>query len=203
MNPPDPDESLIDPYSTLDLLDRIKGGDETARDDLFRRFSPALERLIHGRLPAAARGVLDTQDATQEICVKVFRSLERFEHRGVGSFWGYLRQVTLNYLRDLPRTPRKLKQDGSLPEETWKQPASADLPPEISMLRREELDAFEKALEVLGDKHRSALLMRLELDLDYKFIARECDFPSPDAARMAITRALQQVCTEMTGDQES
>ena len=37
----------------------------------------------------------------------------------------------------------------------------------------------------------------LELDLDYDTIAEECGYPSPDAARMAIRRALAQVCKKM------
>ncbi|MFG0319797.1 MAG: RNA polymerase sigma factor, partial [Planctomycetota bacterium JB042] len=159
-NPPIPDV-----LNTADLLSRVRSGDEGARDELFRRYRVPLERFLHGRLPPAARGVLDTQDATQEVCIKVFRSLERFDHRGIGSFWAYLRQAAMNWVRDLAKTPGKLRRAGSLPEETHAQPAGPGRSPLAEVLTGEDLAAFEAAVGKLEEKPRLALLMRLELDL--------------------------------------
>ena len=61
------------------------------------------------------------------------------------------------------------------------------------MVRKEELARFDEALVDLDERPRNALLMRLELDLDYATIAGECGYPTPDAARMAVTRVLEQV----------
>ena len=195
--------SSADPMSdgieaTFDLLSRVRAGDDIAREDLFRRYQPALQRFLHGRLPSQARGVLDTQDVVQEACVRVFRSLDRFDHRGVGSFWAYLRQVAMNLVRDLPKTPGKLSLASPMPDESWAQPASDGPSPGTSALRREELEGFERALATLPEDKRNAVLMRVELDLDYRLIAEECGFPSPDAARMAISRSLEQIAREMS-----
>lgn len=200
--PDRPHPPVADVLNTGDLLSRVRGGDEGARDELFRRYRLPLERFLHGRLPAAARGVLDTQDATQEVCIKVFRSLGRFDHRGIGSFWAYLRQAAMNWVRDLAKTPGKLRQASSLPEETRSQPAGSARSPLAEALTAENLAAFEAAVLTLDEKPRNALLMRIELDLDYRVIAEDCGYPSPDAARMAVTRALERVATEMSGDGE-
>ncbi len=191
-----------DILATSDLLARVRRGDDAARDDLFLRFRVPLERFLHGRLPSAARGVMDTQDVTQEVCVKVFRSLDRFEHRGIGSFWAYLRQAAMNTIRDLPKTPGKLSQAAALPEASRYHPAQRGPSPDRALLQQEDLLAFERALETLPERQRHAVLMRLELDLDYKWIASECGFPSPDAARMAVSRGLELVAKEMSDGRE-
>src|SRR5690606_9025415 len=135
-----------------------------------------------------------------EVCIKIFRSLERFDHRGIGSFWAYVRHAAQNWVRDLAKTPGKLRQAVSLPEETHAQPAGRAPSPLAEALTGEDLAAFEAAVETLEEKPRLALLMRLELDLDYKVIAADCGYPSPDAARMAVTRALERVALEMSRD---
>lgn len=187
-----------DILATSDLLSRVRRGDEAARDDLFRRFRVPLERFLHGRLPSAARGVMDTQD----ICVKVFRSLDRFEHRGIGSFWAYLRQAAMNTIRDLPKTPGKLSNADALPEASRYHPAQEGPSPDRSALQQEDLAQFERAIATLPERQRHAVLMRLELDLDYKWIAAECGFPSPDAARMSVSRGLELVAKEMSRGRE-
>lgn len=50
----------------------------------------------------------------------------------------------------------------------------------------ERLLAIEDALQRLPGAERDAVLLRLEVDLPYEVIARECGYPSADAARMAI-----------------
>ena len=202
MSPDMPPAVPQDIEATLALLSRARSGDDVARDDLFRRFQPALLRFLHGRLPTSARGVMDTHDVAQEACVRVFRSLDRFDHRGVGSFWGYLRRVAINVVRDLPKTPGKLSLARPLPDESWRQPQAAGHGPAQKALHNEQLEAFERALGTLSEERRQAVLMRVELDLDYRFIATECGMTSPDAARMAITRALQHIAVEMSRDGE-
>jgi DNA-directed RNA polymerase specialized sigma24 family protein len=65
-------------------------------------------------------------------------------------------------------------------------------------LSEEQFQAFEKALEKLSDQQRQAVLMRLELELDYDVIAAECGYPSANAARMGIARTLGRIGKEMS-----
>src|SRR5690606_20984688 len=152
MNPSEPGPGAANPplhdvLNTADLLSRVRAGEEGARDELFRRYRVPLERFLHGRLPPAARGVLDTQDATTEGCIKTVRSLERFDHRWIGSFWAYVRHAAQNWVRDLAKTPGKLRQAVSLPEETHAQPAGRAPSPLAEALTGEDLAAFEAAVE--------------------------------------------------------
>lgn len=188
--------AAIDVAATAMLLARIQGGDEHARDDLYLRFEGPLLRFLHGRLPSAARGVLDTHDAAQEICLKVFRSLGSFEHRGVGAFWAFLRSAALNYVRDLSRTPNKLSRGEPLMEASQAPPVAASAPLD-RVIRGEDFESFERSVAVLDDRTRGALLMRFELDAEYSVIAEEFGYASSDAARMAVTRAIDRVAAEM------
>ncbi|MEW6747737.1 MAG: hypothetical protein AB1486_33835 [Planctomycetota bacterium] len=65
------------------------------------------------------------------------------------------------------------------------------------LLVREQFESFEKALLVLSERKRWALLLRLELGLDYGAIARECSYPTSNAARMVVQRSLERVAMEM------
>ncbi len=67
---------------------------------------------------------------------------------------------------------------------------------------REAAEAFDRALEHVPDPVRRGLVMRLELGLEWNVIARDCGFPSPDAARVAVKRALGEVAKEMAGHGE-
>jgi RNA polymerase sigma-70 factor, ECF subfamily len=164
------------------------------------RYRPALERFLHSRLPPRVRRLEDTQDAVQEVLLRAHRTLERFEYRGVGSFWAYLRTIARNYA--LHAGEKRAAGDRSLPEDSFLAPVAPDLAPLLALVGREQVEAFERALTVLPEPTREALLMRLELGLGYAEIAAESGYPSADAARMAIARALERVGREM-GSAES
>jgi RNA polymerase sigma-70 factor, ECF subfamily len=187
----------IDVAATAAILGRIRAGDPAAREDLFKRFEAPLLRFLHGRLPPLARGMFDTHDAAQEVCMKVFRTLGSFEPRGVGAFWAYLRNAALNFVRDLTRTPGKWSPGESLGAESRVDYAALSNAPLSKVIQTEDLAAFERSIAVLDERARTALLMRFELDAEYADIAQECGFASPDAARMAVSRAIEKIAAEM------
>src|SRR4030095_913756 len=82
--------------SSYELVIRARGGDQEALNDLCARYLPRLQRWAHGRLPASARGALDTHDLVQETMTNVVQRLDKFEPRHEGAFQGYLRQALLN-----------------------------------------------------------------------------------------------------------
>src|SRR5262245_60264019 len=89
--------------STEDLLARVRQGDRDALDALIDRCLPALRRWARGRLPAGARGLLDTQDIVQDAMVRALDHLDTFESRHEGALQAYLRQAVINRIRDEAR----------------------------------------------------------------------------------------------------
>src|SRR2546426_3586818 len=87
-----PEVPLLSDEPTIELVVRARAGDRMAMEALLERCLPPLKRWAHGRLPAAARGHLDTGDLVQEAAMHVLRCLDRFEPRHVGAMQAYLRQ---------------------------------------------------------------------------------------------------------------
>ena len=192
MEPAPPSDLL----ATADLLARIRGGERGAADDLFRRYRPRLLAFVHSRVPPSARATADTQDVVQEVCVKILRSLDRLHDRGIGSFWGFARTLAKNHLVDLARRGGA-RREGKLASDSGAAPADPADGPLRALCGGEAAAAFDRALEGLPPRVRDGVVMRLELGLDWDSVAREGGFPSADAARVAVKRALAFVAKEM------
>ncbi len=195
---PDPSSDRTNLLATSDLLTRARSGEKQAIEALIVRYRQPLEQLLHLRLAPNARRLLETQDLVQEVLTRALRLLPRFEYRGIGSFWSYLRSVALNYLRESTRKVSRLEPLASTEDDADLR--SSEPGPMQQTSRREEFLAFEKALTGLSERAREALLMRIELEQPFGVIASECQFPSADAARMAVMRAIKQVSQEMSRD---
>src|SRR5436309_7978487 len=76
---------LLSDEPTIELVVRAQNGDRAAVEALLQRCVPRLRRWAHGRLPAAARGGLDTEDLVQESVLHVLGRLDAFEPRHVGA----------------------------------------------------------------------------------------------------------------------
>ncbi len=193
---PNPSRVRVDPalLETGDLVERSRRGDRVARETLFLRFREPLSRFLHLRLPAPARGLLDTEDVVQEVCAIALASLDRFEYRGIGSFWAYLRRVGRNRVAKAWRRSVLAPAAVSGP---LRDPMATASSPLCALVGKEELEAFEEALGRVPARSREALLLRFELGLGFESIAAECGFPSADAVRMAIGRAMERVAREL------
>lgn len=179
--------------STHALLDRVAAGDAEALDRLLRRCLPALRRWARGRLPAWARDLLETDDLVQETLLRTMRSLEAFEPEHSGAFHAYLRRGVLNRIRDEIRRVRRQPRQGDVLE------AVADRRPSPleEAVGWQALGRYERALERLAPPEREAVFLRVELGYPYREVAAALGKPSPDAARMAVSRALIRLAEEM------
>src|SRR5438477_7747364 len=97
--------------TSVELLARARAGDEVALNDLCARYLPRLQKWAHGRLPAWARGALDTHDIVQDTLAQVVQRLGSFEPRHDGAFQAYLRQALLNRMRDQMRWAQRRPTD--------------------------------------------------------------------------------------------
>ncbi len=164
------------------LVRQARDGDKTALAALIDRYRPRLCRWAAGRVPGDLRGLLETEDLVQGALLKTLTNVERL-HRS-GSFHSYLRSIVLNALRDEIRRCRTVVLD---PEKPVADPAPS---PAERLAGSTLLESYEKALSKLSERERAAIVGRLEWDLSYRELAAELDFPSPDAARMAVSRSL-------------
>lgn len=178
---------------TLDLLDRVKGGDHQALDALLERCIPPLQRWAHGRLPAMARGMEDTADLVQNTVISALRHLHAFEARHQGALQAYLRQAVMNRIRDAVRQRQRRGIPTELPEQIMDDGTS----PLDRAIGAENVARYEAALQRLHPADREAIINRLELQLNYDELAVALDKATPDAARMAVMRAMKKLAEEM------
>jgi RNA polymerase sigma-70 factor (ECF subfamily) len=179
--------------STLDLLVRVRQGDRDALDRLFARCLPPLRRWARGRLPAAARGALDTQDLVQDTVLNSLRRLDDFESRHEGALQAYLRQAVLNRIRDEARRFVRRPTPAALTDSL---PADAASPLDIA-IGRQGVERYEAALARLRPADREAIIGRLELQHDYRELALVLGKPNANAARVAVTRALARLMEQL------
>lgn len=185
--------------STQRLLERAQTGDDQALEQIFARYLPRLMRWATGRLPRAARDVVDTGDLVQDSLLKVVRALRGIRGRYPATFPTYLRTTILNRLRDEARRsagqPRVTGLDGSEMD-----PSPSPLEESIG---RELAADYEQALLRLDDDDRAALFLRIEMGLHFQEVADAMSKPSPDAARMAVNRAVIRLAREMHDARQS
>lgn len=172
--------------STTVLLRRIRHGDARAREELARAYLPIVRRLAHGRIPASARGLVETGDIVAEALRKAIEHVDRFEPRHDGAFLAYVRRIVFNQIRTEIRRA-KARPSG---EELGSEQASHDASPLEALIGGELLSRYEAALERLTPEQRAATILRIEYGLSYREIAEEMEVASPDAARMLVARAL-------------
>ena len=95
--------SVIDPESSLELVQRAAARDADALDRLLRRYIPSLTRWARGRLPSWARDLADTQDLVQETLFQTLRHLPRLKFERDGALHAYCRQAVMNRIYDEQR----------------------------------------------------------------------------------------------------
>jgi RNA polymerase sigma-70 factor, ECF subfamily len=179
--------------SSLLLLDRARAGDDAALEELLSRYLPRLRRWASGRLPPAARDLLDTEDVVQETLVKTVRNLGRIEVRDDGALQAYLRQALTNRLADAYRQSRRRANDTDV-----KSDLPANLPsPLEEAIGAEAVQRYEDGLARLKSSDREAVILRIELCYDYEEIARMTGKTGAASARVAVSRALARLSKEM------
>ena len=184
-----PDGGLISDEPTIELVIKARDGDRLAVEALLQRCLPDLKRWAHGRLPAAARGNLDTGDLVQETVLHVLRRLDHFEPRHVGAMQAYLHQSVINRIRDEVRKVTRRPAPDELPVDL----TADDTSPLETTVRREAYRRYRTALQGLSSRDKAFIVARIEAQWSVPEIARHFGIKSVDAARMAISRAVKRL----------
>jgi RNA polymerase sigma-70 factor (ECF subfamily) len=179
--------------SSLVLLERARGGDARALDELLERYLPRLRRWARGRLPRAARDLLDTEDVVQETLVKAVRNLDNLVVRDDGALQAYLCQALRNRLADAYRRTHARAVDTAIKSDL---PGAGPSPLEQA-IGQQALDRYEDGLSRLTPTDREAIILRVELCYGYDEIARLLGKSNAASARVAVSRALARLSRTM------
>lgn len=127
--------------------------------------------------------------------VALTRALDRidhFEHRREGAFLAYLRTILMNQLRNEVRRSLHDPAQGIPDDVADEQPALLE-----QMIDRDVLEAYEAALASLPELTREAIILNLEFGMSHAELAEAIGSPSPNAARMFVSRAIARLARAM------
>jgi RNA polymerase sigma-70 factor (ECF subfamily) len=142
-----------------ELVRLAQSGQEAAFEELIRRHQQRVFGLVNGIL----RRREDVEDVVQQVFLKVFVSLKRFDMRSAFSTWLY--KVTVNECWDYLRKKkvRPLVYETDLSEDQISRldgAASAERPPESPARRAEVHDILDQLLEELPERDRELLVLK-------------------------------------------
>lgn len=181
---PPPSASDSDRESAV-LLARVRAARPGALDALFAHVLPKLRRWAHGRLPAAARGFVDTSDVVQDVLLRTTHRVAAFDARGRDALAAYLRRCVRNRIAD---ERRRLAVRGVA--QTLDVRVDADAPsPLTEIIDEERLRRYRRALMRLPPGDRDLIVGHVELGYSHAQLACMTN-RTPNAARMALKRAI-------------
>ena len=151
------------------LIDRVRGGDARAFEELARTHERPLFRHV-----ARMLGPDDAEDAVQDAFLSAWRSIRSFEGT---SFRAWLFRIATNRALDVIRARKRrselpLEPTDDEAERTWREPASPGPTLDQLAIGAEARAAIEAALLKIPVEQRAALLLRDVEGFDYEEIAR-------------------------------
>ena len=170
-------------------------GDQSAFEALVTRYE---KQVYHQALRLLANPE-DAADVTQEVFLKVWRSLPAFQ--GDSSFATWLYRLTDNAAIDLLRREKKRRGDASLDDEEYQWDstlADPDSSPEKKLERQELRRSVAEGLKKLSEEHRRVLVLREINGLSYEEIADILDLTAGTVksriarARTALAKLLKE-----------
>ena len=190
------DTSMVDSNETRRQIERARGGDRAAFDELMAGHFEALRVSIRRRMGTTLRERIEPEDLVQETLIRAFGSLESFEWQGEGSFRRWLESIATHVAVDAARyhgRRRVLQIDRDLE-------GSAPSPSKV-IRRRERFERLNKAMESLSPDYHAVLNFSRIEGLSVKEIATRLG-RSESAVKNLLLRATRKL-REAFGDTES
>jgi RNA polymerase sigma-70 factor (ECF subfamily) len=193
--------------STISLLDRIRGGDRDALDELLRRYQETILKIVRSRLGQDLRRKVESSDIVQEVMTSAFKGLwkqQSFDYSREGAFRRYITTIVEHRIRDERDrwNAKKRNLARERPLGNAGDSDSSDAPdvladdgtsPSSKAARAEEEAILERALEKLGRKstqHRRLIESVHLYGRSLEEISEKAG-KSVDAVRMQLTRAVK------------
>ena len=165
-------EKSLDQDSSL--VARCLSGDDTAWEELVRVHT----RRVYGLCYRFTGADGEAQDLTQEVFLRVFRTLKTFRSTE-GSFGTWLARLTRNLLIDHYRRTRQERVTDSIEEQLpmLEESTAMSARPEGLLAGREASEVLQAALQKLSPDLREAVILRDLQEMEYREIAQVLKIP--------------------------
>lgn len=173
----------------------IAGGDTTAFEQLIERH----QTLVAGTVARMLGSNSDVEDIAQQVFIRVWKSAGRYVARAKFTTWllKITRNLVFNEMRRAKRHPHLPVQiEPEAEEMPLKDEAMAT--PDANLLQAELQAEIEKAIMLLPDTQRMALVLRRYEELSYEEIADVLDLSVP-AVKSLLFRARTELRERLKG----
>jgi len=164
------DGRLLSPE--YNLVSRCLSGDETAWEQFVRLHTRQVYALCY-RFTGSGQ---QAQDLTQEVFLRVFRTLKSFRSTE-GSLGTWLARLTRNLLIDHYRRSRQERVTDSIEERLPMMEEAGGAPPDQALAGREASEVLQRALQKLSPDLREAVILRDLEEMEYREIAQVLEIP--------------------------
>jgi len=180
-----------------ELVERSRRGDAGAYDELIRRYQGKIYSCVYNMTSNKE----DTEDLVQEVFIKAYHSLPRFQ--GKSSFYTWIYRIainrTINYVKK-----RKNKQalslndaDLGIERDNTYIELSSKKSPVLDLSVSELKEKLNRALQKLSEKHRTVVVMHDIEGVPHEEIA-QIQGCSPGTVRSRLFYARQQLQAELS-----
>lgn len=159
------------PQDELDLIERLKRGDESA----FRILVEQYQDLVYNTALGIVQNESDAEDVAQEVFIQVYRSIGSFKSEAKLSTWIY--RITTTRALDLLRARKSKKRFGLL-KRLWETAEESPMEniqdfnhPGVSLERKEEAAQLMTAIAQLPENQKVAFVLHKLEGLSYLEIA--------------------------------
>ena len=177
---------------TAALVERARGGDRAAYDQLFALASERALLFIRMRLGHKLREQVDSLDILQQAYLEAHRSFDRFAYRGERSFARWLCRLIENQLRAQADHFGAQKRTPDAAAPAVREAIEKQTGPLTAAGRVEQRERLEAAIAQLEAEEREALLLRHFQQRTQDEIASLLG-RSPSATRRLLGRATRRL----------
>lgn len=195
---PDGSRGAASDTAFRELLTAARNGDPVAREALFARIYPRLQRIAHWSMVNEVRlrrpwltALFSTGDVVQDVCQRVLSELPAFEADSERALISFLSVAVRNRLFDVLRFHEAVRRDcrrsAGTPDELELREPSAG--PATTALQGDLQTAFWRIAGDLPAREQELLRLRANGERTFDELATELGYPSADAARKALYSA--------------
>jgi len=168
------------------IIQRAVAGDPCA----FTRLAEGVHGPLIGYLVRTVGNRPEVQDLGQEVLLRVYRGIGRFDWRRAHfSTWFFT--IATNVCRDYLRRKKRFQ---GIADQIEPRPETAplDLSPPNVAVRRDEIAGVEKALTQISDEQREVVVLRLYQGLTFREIGKVTG-TSKDTAKSRMRYGLEKL----------
>jgi RNA polymerase sigma-70 factor (ECF subfamily) len=168
-------------------------GNRDALREVLETIRPIVVRYCRARVGTTERSGLSADDVAQEVCLAAITALPRYKDQG-RPFLAFVYGIAAHKVADAHRAAARNRAD---PTDVVPERFSLDASPEQMALDAESSARMSKLLEVLPEKQREILILRVVVGMSAEETA-EAVGSTAGAVRVAQHRALARLKAEIT-----